>query len=429
MKKYFKPILFLVAAFTIALGTMGQQKEDELARLKKQKEAERRKKLEEIAYTKKILEETQNKKSQSLSALQALNKQIKNRKELIETFKDEITTIDQEIELRQKWIDTLEDELTELKKEYAQVIYNSYKNKNQYTTITMIFSSKTFNQALRRIKYIQAITNFRKEQVALIKEKKAALTQNIEELTLSKTDKTTLVIMQEGEKTKLENDKGQENTILITLKSKERKLRADLKAKQKAVDKLDKKIQEIIKQEIAEAARKERERIERERKKKEAEGAPPAAPKTAESTMTPEAIKLSADFLSNKGRLPWPVANGFISQGYGKHQHPTLRNVTTENNGIDITTTKGTKARAVFSGKVSAIIPIPGLGKTILINHGEFFTVYSNLATTNVTPNDPVTLKQEIGMVDTNEEGKTAIHFELWKGTEKQDPALWLYKN
>lgn len=421
MSKFSKHIILFFTAILLA-GTAFGQTEAELAKLKRQKEAERKKKLEEIAYTKKILQETQKKKTKSLSALEALNKQIKNRKELINTFKEEIGTIEQEIDLRQSWIDTLEHELNLLKQEYADMIYNGYKNKNQTTAITMVFAAKTFNQAFRRVKYMQAISKHRKKQVTLIKDKQVDIAKNIEDLKLSKEDKTSLVILQEGEKNKLENDKGQESSILVTLKSKERKLRNDLKAKQKAAAKLDKAIKDIIKKEIALAEERRRKEAE-ERKKKN----PNAT--TAEATMTPEAAALSANFLANKGKLPWPVANGFISQTYGKHRHPTLSNVTIENNGVDITTTKGTKARAVFGGKVSAIISIPGMGKTVLINHGEFFTVYSNLSEVYVKKDDEVTLKQDIGAVETNDEGKTSIHFELWKGTDKQDPALWLFKN
>jgi murein DD-endopeptidase MepM/ murein hydrolase activator NlpD len=137
-------------------------------------------------------------------------------------------------------------------------------------------------------------------------------------------------------------------------------------------------------------------------------------------------MALSKQFNLNKTKLPWPVGSGFISQAFGIHPHPTMRNITTENNGINISTTQGSKARAVFDGEITAIVKIPGLFNTVLVKHGEYFTVYSNLEVVNISKGQQIKTGQELGLIYTNEEGKTELHFEVWKGNEKQNPEHWL---
>ncbi|MDX5320735.1 MAG: M23 family metallopeptidase, partial [Bacteroidota bacterium] len=246
-----------------------------------------------------------------------------------------------------------------------------------------------------------------------------ALQLELSNLEAIRMEKSNLLNKKEEEKTELEADKNEESQLVSSLKKKESELRKDLKAKQKAAKRLNDEINRIIKEEL-ERARKERE--EKEKKN------PGGTKKGTEMTMTPEAAALSANFTANKGKLPWPVEKGFIIRGFGEHRHPTLPNVKTVNNGIDIVTSDGANARAVFEGEVRAIFNVPGMQNAVMINHGEFFTVYTHLETVSVKKGDKVQTKQILGKVYKDpEDGKSIVHFELWKGNSKQDPETWIY--
>lgn len=389
---------------------------------KKQKELERqrKKKEEEIRLTNKLLSQTRSKKNKSISQLRLLNKQIKIREELINAVNNEIVSIDGQISAKDHHIEKLTTDLELRKKEYGEMIYSAYRLKKMAHPISFVLSAKSFNQAFKRMRYIGDLGESRTMQMDLIKNTQSQIITEVETLREIRDEKTELMSKKAEEKTNLEGDKEEENSLVKSLQNKEKELRRELAAKQKAARQLDNQIKKVIAEEI-ERARKE----ELARRKKEN----PLAKKDDGLSMTPEAAALSANFNSNKGKLPWPVEKGFVLRGYGEHRHPTLPNVKTMNNGIDIVTTDGTSARAVFEGEVRHIFTVPGMQNAVMINHGEFFTVYTHLETVSVKKGDKVKTKQSIGTIYKDEDdNKTILHFELWKGSVKQDPETWIYQ-
>lgn len=403
----------------MAGDTFAQNKTNNEKR-KKELEAQRKKKEAEIKLTKKLLSQTQTEKKKSLNHLRLLNKQIGMRQALIQTVNQEINGIDLQIFSMREDIDAIRENLELRKKEYAEMLYLAYKQKMTLDPLTFVISASNFNQAARRIKFLRNLSESRTMQMDLIRENQEKLESELNELEMARLEKSNLLSKQEEEKTALEDDKKEEDHLVTNLKRKESDLRKDLKAKQKAARKLDAEIKRIIKEEI-ERARKE----EEERRKK-------AGGNTKKSTglkMTPEAAALSANFTSNKGKLPWPVEKGFVIKSFGEHRHPTLPNVKTVNNGVDIVTSDGASARAVFEGEVRAVFNVPGMQNAVMVNHGEFYTVYTHLETVFVKKGDKVKTKQALGKVYKDpDDGKSIVHFELWKGSEKQDPESWISK-
>lgn len=365
----------------------------------------------EINYTNKLLSETRKNKDHSLEELLNLKSKINARSNLIAAMGAEMKLINQQILNNSLEIELLEKELARLKSEYAKIIYYAFKHRSTYDKLMFVFASKDINQAYKRLKYIQQYTEYRKAQVQEIVNTQESLKQKIADLEKVNQEKTALVSLEEQEQEKLAVEKAEQENIVQKLQGKEQELKETLKKKQAAARKLQKAIQRIIEEEI----RKARE----------------AAKKNGTTTkgfpMTPEAIKLSNSFASNKGKLPWPVLQGSITGRFGKHPHPVLKEITINNNGIDISTTKGSTARALFGGEVSSVAIIPGEGKVVMIRHGEYLSVYSYMSDVYVKKGDKMTTKQELGLL-VNDGGKTKIHLEIWKGMTKLNPEYWIYR-
>lgn len=397
---------------------------------RKELEEKRKKQQQEIELTKKTINEVKSKQKKSLHELQVLSTQINKRQQLIETTSKEIDLIEEQISELNNNIDFLNAQLKSLKQDYAKMIYISYKTKGSYDKMAFVFSSSNFNQAYKRLKYLQQFGDYRKKQLEEIAVTEALLKNRVAELGDNKESKEVLVVNKEGEKKELEQDKQDEAKLLTQLKSKEAKLRKELKEKEESMRKLNRAIADIIAREIEE----ERRRAEAENKKRNAETdkSKTGTDKKDESkyfseVRTAENMAMSADFETNKNRLPWPVDKGFVVRPFGTHKHPTLAGVITQNNGVDIVTQQGSKARSVFKGEVRAVFAVPGMGKAVMINHGEYYSVYCNLADVTVQKGQKVKTGDYLGNIITDEEeSKTEIHLEIWKGTEKQDPESWL---
>lgn len=380
----------------------------------------------DIDYTNQLLNITKKSKSNSLVHLVTLNKKITYRSEMISTISTEIHGVDKEIGSVSTNIDSLNNRLDRLKKQYASMLYYAYKNQSSYTKLMFIFSSDDFNQAFKRMYYLRQLSDYRLRQRDLIVELQDSLNGKKSNLQNVREDKNKLLTTQERQIKELDKEKNEQVNVLNSLASKEKKLRADLKEKQKKQQQLSAKIEEIIKREI-EAAR------EAARKKSASTSTASKSTKNvvgvnsaAVLLNTPETIKLSADFENNKGQLPWPVEKGIISSSFGRHAHPVWHDVYVNNNGVDINSSKGAKARAIFDGRVITVFMV--FGKyAVLIQHGEYFTLYSNLENVFVKKDDKVITKQPIGTVQTNEdEGKTELHLEIWRGGNKMDPEGWI---
>ena len=279
-----------------------------------------------------------------------------------------------------------------------------------------LLSSKNFNQAMKRLKYMEQYTKYRKEQGEKISINTEQLATNIEKLKVEKADKENLIKSKEDEKSNLESEKQQKEEVVGGLKQQNKKLLTDIRNKQKKSDALQSQIQKIIMEEI---------RIAREKARKE--NKPGDSGEKYE--LTAEAKALAHDFKLNKDKLPWPVERGVVVSKYGKHTHPTMKNIVIVNHGVDIATSKGSEARAVFDGEVTTVILSKGGAKTILIQHGNYYTVYSNLSKIYVRKGDKVTTKQKVGEIYTNARtGDTVLKFQLWYDKNEQNPASWIYK-
>ncbi len=403
-----KAVIPLVTLFILSSVLNAQDRKAGLQQEKKQIE-------EEIAYTNKLLGQTQKNRRSTMDELAVLQQKIRQRERLINTIKAEVILLNNEINETTDSIFSLKVELKKLKEEYAKMIYYAYRNRSSYDRLVFLFSSRDFNQAYRRLKYFQQYGAYRRMQAELIIKTQASLLDKEQQLEQQKTDKQNLLAEEQNEKNLLENEKGDADRTVQNLSQKEKELKASLLAKEKAAAKLQKTIENIIAEEI---------RLAEERARAE------VTSKTSSGfALTPEELQLSENFASNKGKLPWPTERGIVSSTFGEHQHPVLPRVKIINNGIDILTSEGEYARAVFSGVVTRIISVPNFNNVVIIRHGEYLSVYSNLDEVMVSKGQEVRTKQNIGRVYTNQsENKTELHFELWKAKDLMNPSYWLAK-
>ncbi|OYT14739.1 MAG: hypothetical protein B7C24_16745 [Bacteroidetes bacterium 4572_77] len=355
----------------------------------------------EISYTNEILKETREHKDVSIIQIKLLSQQIKKQERLINKLQQEIQILNHNIDNKQLSISKKEKELLALKEEYAKMIVYSRKNLNSYNRMMFVFASTDFNQAFKRLKYFEQYSDYRKKQVQIINLKQDSLQVSIDKLQLLKHEKESFRRKEENEKSQLGKRKINQQRGLNKLKGKESQLKKDLKKKDKQKKKLKKKIEQIL---AAEAL------------------------KAKESKMTPDEVMLSKGFDKNKGHLPWPVEKGVVFSSFGEHAHPVLKGIKIRNDGIDIVTQKGGKARAIFKGEVRSIISVPGSANfAVLIKHGKFFSLYSNLEEVFVKPGDIVQLKQDIGKIALDpEDHTTKLQFQIWKSTNKMNPVQWL---
>ena len=354
-------------------------------------------------------------KNVTLSQLTALKKKISLRQQLIGTINKEISSLGNEIQKTGVEIFSLETQMEKLKSDYANLIRFAAKNQDRYQRLMFIFASHDFYQAYKRIKYLQEINNYRRQQAALMDSTQQKLSQKKSELESQKNEKLQLRDSEVREKKNLDKEKLEQDQMMVKLTQNEKKLRQIVADKQKAKEKLERSIEALIRKEI-EAAKK----------KAVASGKKNVTSKNVFS-LTPEAQKLSSNFAGNKGSLPWPVEAGSISSSFGEHPHPTLRGVKVKNDGVDIESVKGSFARSVFQGEVSGTINIPGSGAAVIIRHGEYISVYSNLKEIFVKKGDPILTKQKIGIIAENDEGtKSEINLQIWKGFSKLNPESWL---
>jgi septal ring factor EnvC (AmiA/AmiB activator) len=352
---------------------------------------------------------------------------VQLREKVIANINREMEMIDDQLDETNSIIRALEKDLQELKGEYAGMLYNMYKNRSSLNQLIFLFNARGFNDAIARVRYLQQFGDFRKKQAQLIEETKETLERKRQEQVGRKAEKQKLLADEEAQRSKLDEEMKEVDKMIASLKQQERKLNQDIQKKQQDADLLSRKIEELILKEI-EAAKKKAE--EEAAAKAKTTTPAKAGTKTSVLSATPEAAKLSADFASNQGRLPWPVEQGIISETFGTHPHPVLKYVTVVNNGIDIKTKENAQVRSLFQGTVVTVMYNPGFQRAVMVRHGEYFTVYSNLKEVFVRSGEEITTKQPIGLVYTDEkEGASKVHLEIWKNTQKLNPALWIYPN
>lgn len=392
-------IILLLAL--LPLVGFGQTKSD----LQKQREALTSK----IALTKQLIGEAKKSQQTKSQELKILNQQIRLRQQLINNINSEITEIDREVKTKQGEITSLEKEVELMKDEYSKMVYQSYKNRNATDRLMFIFSSGSFNQAYARLKMMQRYAEVRKKQTEEIKAKQLSLEGIVIELQDIRSEKLGLAESQKSESAMLDDDKKDQQKELNKLKSQEDDLRKQQRKQESERKKINRAISKIIEAELAAEKSKNGGRFE----------------------LTPEGKIISENFEKNKGNLPWPVLRGVITQKFGQQPHPTLGGITIDSKGIDIATEPGSKAYAIFGGEVTSVFSIPGAGQNVIITHGAYKTVYTNLKTCLVTKGDIVSTKETMG--ELLEDGSQAkAHIEVWKITSKGgtplNPEYWISK-
>jgi len=438
-KSQFISIILILMLLIAQTGTTYAQKKNKSKGTKSESkeslQAKRDRLLEEIQLNKQILEKTQKDKTNNLNVVKSLQNQIHIREEMINEYQAEINNLESNIHDNTRTLTHLNNHLDDLKQEYAKILRNTYKTNSSYNRLMFLFSAKSFNDAYKRFLYLKQYAKHRERQVRLISNTTNSISNKMKTLSEQKEDKSSLLIEQTHEKDHLEDQKKDKDKMVSVLKSQENKLRKDIKTKQSKAKQLNATIENIIKKEI-EAARKKAE----EDRKKLAEIKEKGSSITTKSevkststskatpTLTPEAAALSVSFSNNHGSLPWPVEKGVITEYFGSHPHPALDGVTTNNNGVDINTEKGSHVRAIFDGVVSSVVSNPSFQNAVIIKHGEYFTVYSNIINVNVKAGDNVKTKQKIGSAYTDTNGDTEIHLEIWRGTTKLNPSSWIYR-
>ena len=395
---------------------------------KKQLQSEINALQEGISTANQLLKKTSKDKEMTLNEVTLLDKKIGQREQLIRAYNEQIALLDEEISAGQSSIRNLNSDLGKLRKEYAKMLTFAYKNRNHYDRLAFVFAADDFNQALSRLRYIRQFNDARKTKMDQIAATEQRITGEVEASQKAREEQATMLKDEKAQQDALKTEKAELDRQVANLKKQEKSIQQDIKNKQQQAQKLQKAIDDLIAEEIRKANEEaERRRKEEEKKKGTTTTAP--APKEKGMALTPEDKTLSTSFVANKGKLPWPVERGIISSSFGKHPSPVSSKVTITNRGIDIATSDGAQARAVFDGVVASVTKLLGSNMVVIIRHGDYFTVYTNLENVTVKAGDKVKTKQNIGTVHTNQtESKTELHFELLKEKSHQDPALWLSK-
>ena len=378
----------------------------------------------EIETANKLLKETSKNKEVTLNQVSLMDKRIKDRQKLINACNEQIKVLDRSINQGERNIRALNAELNKLRGEYSKMVQFAYRNKSHYDQLEFLFASEDFNQATRRMHYIQQFADARKTKIDQISATQQRVSNEVEANRKAREEQAALLAEQKAQQEALEKEKAELNAQVKQLKKNEASIQQSIKDKQAQARKFQKQIDDIIAEEI----RKANERAAAEAKKSNKGNTKPNT-KPDQMALTPQEKALSTVFSSNKGKLPWPVERGVISSSFGKHASTISDKVLVTNNGVDIATTENAKARCVFEGVVVSVVKPSASNIGIIIRHGDYFSVYSQLDEAYVNRGDKVKTKQDIGRVHTDRsEGKTELHFELRQGTQTLNPSQWLAK-
>lgn len=425
-------LLLICSVFLFGNGWT-QKKSDQL-------QAEQNKLEKKLSTTKSLLEKVKRGTQNSLSELKLIETQVRDREELVQNVDNQIRGAELTISSKAQEVKLLQKRVFSLKEQYRRLLIYAYKHRNKYGKMMYIFSSSNYFEAVKRNNYLRRVSDIQRKQFKLIKQSQTFIKTEINSIKTEKEKKEELLVLKIEEKNKMLSDKEKKQKALDKLKKDEVKLMADLKTAERQKNELKRRIKQAIEKEIADAEAKARKEQQRQEAKANANNtnattAATSSSKPAEKklviTETKESVALSKNFESNRGRLPWPVLKGSITEGYGKNPHPTIPNVYTNNNGIDIGAPRNAQVRAVFQGEVTSVLNIPGAGKVIIIKHGNYRTVYSNLQEVYVSVGSSVGTKQSIGSLLTESDGGlSTAHFEIHQvinGTvQRINPTLWL---
>ena len=390
-------LCFLILLLVGNLAATGQTRAD--------LEEKRKKTMEEINYVDVLLQRTSREKTEGMNDVKIIGKKIDLRESVIIGMKEEIELISGRIDLNNIAIDMMEDDLVKLKKDYANALVNLYKSRKANSELIYILSAKDFNQGYKRLKYLQQVTKFRRNESEIIMELKSQIETSKTRLEKDLRRISDLKEREEQQKRLLESEQDNKKQIVKSLTNKEKQLQRELEEKKRVAKRIENEINRLI---------------EEERKK------------TVKSEATPEQKLIGESFAENKGRLPWPVERGVITSHFGVHPHPVFKYLTEDNIGVEITSFGKMKARSVFQGTVAKVFAISGANMTIIIRHGKYLTVYANIAYVRVKPGDKVVAKQDIGDIymDPGNGNNSVLKFMIFEPDSKYlDPELWIAKN
>ncbi len=396
-----KLLFFFITALLFLQGVHAQQTRESL-------EAEKKAALQRVKEAQQILDETQQQKKNSLGQLAALNNQIDAGESLIKSINNEMDLLNSEMNEMNEVIHSLQSDLDKLKAEYSVMALNTYKSEFGLRDLTFLFSSATFSQLVMRMKYMKQYSEERKKQLELINQVKQSLITQEKALEEKRIEKNKLLTQEISQQNILINLKNKQGSLIANLSKKESELKTELDNRKKDIAKLDKKIADLVAEEIRKSSK---------------------GKSSEKMTMTPNLTNLSRSFEENQNKLPWPVATGFISSHFGTHPHPIYKKLSVPNYGVDIQTNSNEVVKAVFDGVVKAIAFVPGDMKYfVLIQHGEYFTVYAKLKDVSVKQGQVVKANDPIGIVNTNNDDVSEVQFQVWKDNKKLNPENWLAK-
>jgi len=396
-------IFFILISVLVSFSTQAQSQ--------RQLENKRKQLQKEIKEINSLLFKSKKEAETLLSDLDDITQKIEVRTKLINTINQEAEVLSKAIAKNEKRINSQEKKLDVLKKEYADMVVRSYKSKNKNSRLLFLLSSENFLQAYKRLQYIKQYANYRKQQGEDIKATTADLRALTDSLQIKEDEKQLLIALHLKEKESVSREKQSQEKLVTKVRAKEQKYISQINRKQREDRKIDKKIQRLIAEAIARSNKKSTNK------------------RSSSFKLTPEDKKLETTFVANKGKLLWPVKKGAIVRKYGKQKHPTLAGITIQSNGVHVATEKKAKARAIFNGKVLSIQLLPGRKKMVLVQHGNYITVYKNLESVMVKKGEDINTRQDIGTIHTdNATGKTVLEFSLFRETKIQNPEIWIGK-
>ena len=404
MNKGFYILIFL------ALG-LGQLKAQQTSKQQKELEAQRIRLKKEIKQINTILFKNSKTRKNALTEVEDLQVKLNVRSELIKVTNQRANLLTSKIRINEKNISVQRKELEDLKSEYANLIRKSYESKSLQNRLMFLFSSENFLQAYKRLRYLKQYVRYRRKQGKAISEKTKLLQQLNQMLSNEKADKILLIEENRIVQKEIEKEKKEQNTLIKNLERKQKKLASQISKKEKQQRAIDREINRLIREAIAASNSR--------------------AGKKGKKTfqLTPEAKLLADNFISNKGRLPWPLEKGIVVQGFGRQRHPVVKTTIIQSNGVVIATEPLAQVRAVFEGEVMSVIVIKGSNPSVLIRHGNFITLYTNLAKLYVKKGEKVNAKQAIGEVFTNQQtGKTQLQFGIFNNVKALNPKDWVYQ-
>jgi septal ring factor EnvC (AmiA/AmiB activator) len=384
--------------------------------------------LREIQEKQSQLENVQSKEKTVVNALKIQTEKIQLKQKLINTTEKQTKLLSNDMYINQININRLKKELALLKEDYSEMILKSYKSRSEQSRAMFLLSSQNFLQAYKRAQYMKQYASYRKTQGEEIQSKSQELENFNQIIGVQKTQKQKLIEENEKERLTLEKEKMLQQELARAIKKDKKQIIAEIKKKQQETRNIDNQIQKLLRAAIAAANKKTATAVAKANPKTTSAAETKATETSTKIVLTPEGQLIANNFRANKGKLPWPVEKGFVSLGYGDQPHPVYKTLIVHNSGVEITTDQGASARAVFGGEVISVMVLSPVNKAVMIQHGDYFTVYQNLSSVAVNKGDKISTKQTIGRIRTNgDSGKTVLKFTISQNTTYSNPATWLF--